>query len=691
MAYELIDDGGQKVGRFELVDETPAVVKAGSVLNDIPRQIGLTARYAIEGPARAAELVTEPLRYVTDRLTGQTGKTKPLGVVASGLADSLGLPTPENATERVVGDATRLGFGTMGGLGLLRAGGAPAALTANPIQQVSGAVGSGLAGGASREAGGGPWQQAAASLIGGVAGSLTPGAISLGANAVRNAFPKAPLSTADLDVRIEGLLRSQGVDFSQLSQSAREAMRRDVGAALRTGDMLDETSVARLAAFRNAGMTPTRGMISQNPVDITREQNLSKIAANMGNTDAQALPMLQNRNNTAMIGRLNELGAGQGVTPAQAGGTVNQAIFGRNAANEAAEQAAWNAAKASPGYRMQISNEPLHAAIRAVDDEALMGYLPKQITDYMGAFQTGAQPFTPQHYKNLRSMLSAETAKGGNEAAAARAAINAIDRAGIQPIKMGAHLDSGGLPITQATANSMRAADQAPEAAVELVNAARQATAAKYGYQDSNALVRSVLADARSADPQRIAQSFIVNGTADEARMVADAVGPQGRTVIKNALANEIKRRALSDAPDETGKVSASALNRAIRSMGDDKLRVFFSAEELQGLRDLNRAAGLSMSQPVGSAVNNSNSGALVVGKALDALRGSSNIPVIGPMVTAPLANGVSSLQLSIGNRAAQNVVPGLLQTQPMRGAGLLGPLVVPTGVVAGGLLSSSP
>lgn len=688
MAYELIDDGGRRSGRFELVDETPAVIKAGNVLNDIPRQLGLTARYAIEGPARAAELVTEPLRYVTDRITGQTGKTRPLGAVASGLADTIGLPTPQNATERVVGDATRLGFGTMGGLGALRAAGAPTALTANPVTQVSGAVGSGLAGGASREAGGGPWQQAAASLIGGVGGSLTPGAISLGSNAVRNAFPRASLTPADLDVRIEGLLRSQGVDFSQLSQSAREAMRRDVGAALRTGDLLDETSVARLASFRNAGLTPTRGMISQNPLDITREQNLAKVAANMGNTEAQALPMLQNRNNAAMIGRLNEMGAGAGVLPEQAGQRVVGAVTARDAANTAAERAAWNTARNSPGFTQPIYPDALSNINRALGDEALMPFMSPGVSRYMEALQTNPGQFTPQAYANLRSMLSAELAKGGNEARAARTAINALEASPMTPITQTAR-DLGQSPVTAQTASALRGMDRNAGDSLAAIDAARRATATKYGYQDSNSLVRSVLADARSADPQRIAQSFIVNGTAGEARMVADAVGQEGRTVIKNALANEIKRRALSDASDETGKVSASALNRAIKSMGQDKLSVFFSQEELQGLRDLNRASSLALSQPVGSAVNNSNSGALVIGKAMDALRGSANVPVLGPMITAPLANGISALQVSIGNRSAKNVIPGLLQTQPMRGAGLLGPMVVPTGVVAGGLLSS--
>src|SRR6478609_2407132 len=57
------------------------------VLPMIGRQLGLTARYALEGPADAASVLTEPIRYATDRLLGTTGKTKSLGGLASGLAD----------------------------------------------------------------------------------------------------------------------------------------------------------------------------------------------------------------------------------------------------------------------------------------------------------------------------------------------------------------------------------------------------------------------------------------------------------------------------------------------------------------------------------------------------------------------------------------------------------------------------
>ena len=92
------------------------------------------------------------------------------------------------------------------------------------------------------------------------------------------------------------------------------------------------------------------------------------------------------------------------------------------------------------------------------------------------------------------------------------------------------------------------------------------------------------------------------------------------------------------------------------------------------------RVASYAQNQPVGSAVNNSNSGSLVVGQALDMLR---NVPIIGPNIGQPLQN----LNVSIQQRAAQNVLPGLLAAQPKQP--LLPGLITPGIGFSGGLLSA--
>jgi hypothetical protein len=340
-----------------------------------------------------------------------------------------------------------------------------------------------------------------------------------------------------------------------------------------------------------------------------------------------------------------------------------------------------------PGYADgQMSNAPVHSAFKAAADTGLLDYLPGPVASRMEAYMTGKAPFTPQEYANLRSMVSGSLSPtaNANEKKVAKAVADALDAADIRMRTTNpGGIDYGNLPSTAATAARMQAADAAPQGVVDAINQARRATAAKYGYQESSPLVRSALSDARSADPEKLAQSFILNGSVNDARSVAQEVGPQGIPVIRDALATFIKKQSLSGAADEVGKVSQSRLNAAINKIGEEKLGLFFSPEEVSQLRATGRVASLMQSQPVGSAVNNSNSGALLLGRGMDLLNGvAGKIPFGKAAVIDPLRN----INISISQRQAQNVVPGLLA--PVEKAPIGQSLLLP-GVAMGGLLAA--
>lgn len=658
----------------------PVAKQAGSALNDIPRQVGLTARYGLEGLANTAQIVTEPIRAVTDRLTGMTGRTKPIGAVASDVADYIGLPKPQGPNERVVADATRLlagSAGMAGGANALSqlpgmAGKTASFLAANPTQQLTSAAGAGLAGGASREAGGNELQQGASALIGGVIGGkatdIASGTASIAKKLLnRNMTPQA------LDVQISTVLRQSGVDYSQVPERVRQSLRQDLASSLEANRELDPAAVSRLLDFRSAGVTPTRGMVSQNPVQITREMNLAKIGANSSDEGLHGLAQVQNQNNARLISNLNALGADRGNTLA-AGERVASSVLGTQASLRGAEQAAWDAAKGSPGYKQQISSKVISDINGALGDEGMMPFMNPTISRYMEAFQTG-QPFTPQAYRNLQSMLSRETMKGGNEGAAASLAARILRDSELAP----AGFVGGGLPVTQGTASAMRNADAASSEAIDLVNQARGATRQAYAYEDSNPLVRSVLSGGATSDPQRIAQRFVIGGTANEAADLVNQLGPNGIAPIKDAILTHLKSKALSKASDETGKFSQSAFNRALQDIGERKLSMLFTPEEITALRTNARVSSLMQNQPVGSAVNNSNSGALLLGRGLDFMR---NIPLVGPNV----APAIDNIRVSIGTRAAKNVIPGLLAQQEKQPIGQA--LMLP-GMAFGGLLAA--
>lgn len=661
------------------MSQPAAAVGAGQAVNGIPRQVGLAARYGIEGLANMAQIGTEPLRYLTDRLTGQTGKTKPLGALVTEGLDAIGLPSPQGANERVVGDATRLVAGAgVGGMAARAgaalpgmAGQAGAFLSANMPQQLASAAGAGLAGGASREAGGSPLMQGAAALAGGVAGGMAPGGISAAVNGVRSAFNK--LTPQQLDQQISVLLQRADVDYAQLPNAARAALRNDLASAMRAGQELDPQAVRRLADFRTVGATPTRGMVSQDPVQITREMNLAKIGANSADGQLQGLPRLQNDNNATFIRNLNNGGATQG-DPFRAGQAAIGGIAGRDAEMAANVNNLYGQVRNMAGGDLPLDRKPfIDNIFGALQQENRMAFLPSEIGATLNAISAGNTPFTPQTVDMLKTMMAtaSRSSNDGNVRAALTIARNALENTPVNLPSVGPGVATG------AQAEVLRGAGQQANDVLGAMNEARRAAAQRFGWQES---ARPIEAALGGAQPDKFVQQFVLNGTLSDARAIAQNAPIDE---VKNAIVLHLKEKALNGAADEVGKFSQSAYNKALSGIGDRKLALFFSPEELNQLRAVGRVASYAQVQPVGSAVNNSNSGALMLGKGYDALMAlADRIPIIGPNLVPPIRN----IEIGIRNQQAQNFAPGLLRIpqKPPMGQGLLLP-----GIAAGGLLAA--
>lgn len=672
----------------------PAAVEAGSAINQIPRQLGLTARYAIEGIGQIPEIITEPIRQnitdplgrlfykpgVSDLVTGKKApQGRPLGQEASAFADWLGLPKPDGANERVIGDATRMGFGAMGISGsATQAANKTAGVTsqalrtlaANPGQQAISAAGAGGASGASREAGGDPTMQAVAGLIGGVGAPAVVGAVTKAGNAVKN-FALNRLAPQvverNIDNTINLTLQRSGINWNDIDAATRQAVRNDVSQALSAGQNLNGDALRRLIEFRRVGATPTAGTVSLDPIQITREKNLAKMGANTSDASLQRLAQVEKQNNATLIGGLNDLGANRG-NALSAGETVAGSVMSRRDALRNAESKAWNEARNAPGYRQPISAGVLSDINQALDNEGLMPFMDQRISNYMAAFQSGQRPFTPQDYRNLQSMLAKEMSAGGNQAAAAGVARRILENSDMRPV---GPAGNGGL-VTMHDASAMRAADVGANDALDAVNRARAATRQAYAYEESSPLVRSVLSDGASSDPARIAKRFVIGGTPNEAQDVARQLDPQGLAVVRDSLIAHLKERALNGAADEVGNLSQSAYNKALRDIGDRKLSLFFTPEEMQQMHSVGRVASYTQFQPRGSAVNNSNSGAMLAGNLLDFMgTAASRLPlglkdtvtgtISGYQARRALAPGRGLLVPEAGPSFAEQVGPGLI------------------------------
>ena len=634
-------------------------------LSDIPRQVGLTARYALEGPAQAAQIVTEPIAGLM-RWSGIP--TRPLGEIASGAADAMGLPKPQTAQERVVGDATRLLAGTGGMLGASRAmaqlpgmvGTVGAGMAANPTAQLTSATGAGVMGGLSREGGGNEMQQAGAALIGGVAGGLVPGAAGSAVNAGKRLLNR--LTPQQMDVQISQVLQRAGMDYSQVPERARQSLRAQMQDALRAGQELDPAAVRRLAEFQTIGATPTRGMVTQDPVRITQEMNLAKMGANAGDDGLQGLARVQNQNNTRLINVMNEAGANRG-DPFAAGQRVIGAIQAQDEALAGRVSHLYQQARDTSGRSAALDGAAFTRTANQMLDEGLLGgALPPDVANHLNRIAKGEVPFTVDYAEQLKTRIAA-LQRATNDGSA-RMALGTVRRA----------LDE--TPLSSIAPNDTAGGVVAPalgRESIDAFNQARQAARQRFGWQES---ARPIEAALNGAQPDDFVQKFVIRGTVADASALAQNA-PTAE--VKNAILAHLKDKALGGSADEVGKFSQSAYNKALNQIGDRKLSLFFSPEELQQVRMLGRVASYMQNQPVGSAVNNSNSGALLLGKGIDVL---NQIPVLGPLAGPALQN----INVSLQQRAAQNVLPGLLAAQPR--PPMTSGLLAPAAAFSGGLLA---
>jgi len=133
----------------QVVAQAPARQNTDS----IARQVGLTARYGMEGLGQVADIVGSPLNMLINRATGSQLGTPSQSM--SNFATLLGLPQPQTKFEQGIGNVTRAvaGIPAMGGAGglLQQAPNLTAqvvgrGLAAQPIAQAAGAtVGTGAA------------------------------------------------------------------------------------------------------------------------------------------------------------------------------------------------------------------------------------------------------------------------------------------------------------------------------------------------------------------------------------------------------------------------------------------------------------------------------------------------------------------------------------------------------------------
>ena len=633
------------------------------------RRVGLAARYGMEGLASIGDIVHEPIRAVTNAI-GLPHAQSSLTQLATKGADFLGLPSPRDSNERVIGDASRMvaGAGGMAGGALAAAGRAApgviqnvlAQLGANAGSQVAGAAGAGLAGGTVREEGGGPLAQFGASLAGGLAGGLGANALSSLASGAANKASKVLQSIrqpgyelAQADQKISLILERSGIDWKEVPERIKQGMRQEVAAALDTGAPLDEKALQRLLVFKRADVTPTVGQLTQQPGAITREKNLAKTGANSTSPALQSLPALENRNVQSLLNQLDDAGARVAPSASGAGMASINSLDAMASRAKGEINQLYQGARDTSGRSLPLEGGTFTRNANLALDEANVGsFLPPDIAKKMNAIARGEYPLTVDVAEQLKTSIGnlQRGSADGNMRRALGIVRQALDDA---PLQNSSPLNPGRVPAVPGSVPPSTAA--AGEESIAAFNAARKANREWMQRVEGNPALKAVV---DGVEPDQFVQKFVIGkgASAADVRALKSELDPAAAEQMRSYLVRHLKAAATGGDEDIT-KFAGKSYRDALRELGD-KLPIFFSKEEIQKLQDLGNAAKYMQSQPAGSAVNNSNSGALMIGRGLDMLETLAQKAPIGRGAITGVIQGMQQRQVMAPRNALAALAP---------------------------------
>ena len=638
-----------------------------SALSELGRQFGLTARYGMEGLGdNVAGFVASPIRGIANMFGANLSPTP-----FADLADTIGLPKPENATERVVGDVSRgmAGATGMGGAARTAAQGLTGAargvmegLAARPGMQMTSGASAGASGGYAREEGASPVGQFLAAVGGGIA----PAAGLAAAQGIRSSL--APLASrpgaARVDIRIEQALSQpteSGLSWRNLEPGVQARIREQVGRAMSDGSDLSDAAIRRLADYTALDMRPLRSSLTLDPVDVTRERNLAKIGAASNNPDLQQLARRQNTNNARMVEVLNESGARTAPDAIAAGEGVIGSIRAQDNAWATRNRQLYDAYRQAAGKDLELDRTYFtRRAFENLSEGGKAAFLPDNVKSWLNQIslgkgavngQTYDVPFNVSVIDQYKTVLSnAARSPDGNVRAAVAAVRSALDDTPI--LEPRTHLPPAGGALRVGSAE-----EAAAQQASRLADEARAAHRARMQWQESHPAIRDIVNG--EATPDSFMRNYVVgsgdNASVNSLRRLREIIGDDPAAVqqVRDYMVRWIKERATGGAADEVSKVSQAGLNKALNQIGERKLAMFFEPREIAQLQRLGRVSSYEMFQPAGSAVNNSNSGTTIAGKTLDFLTDNAllrRFPAVAPLVQGPMRPFQNSIAASFSN-----------------------------------------
>ncbi|WP_347467510.1 lytic transglycosylase domain-containing protein [Burkholderia stagnalis] len=624
---------------------------------ELGRQLGLTARAAGHGIADAVNLVGEPINATINAITG--AKLQAPGAVLRRAVDAV-TPSPRNGAENLAGD---LAAAAANPANMLAGGPILAGAKGVGGAMARGAIAGGAAAGMEPLRGddtAGDWLArigtgaAAGGALGGVGSAALRAAAPVWNRLTGGgARPSATAAGNMADEQIERAARAAGIDLHTVQPDALVPLRRDVANALQRGQQLDAAARLRQMDFNAAGVDPTLGQLTREPMQFAREKNLRGVQG-VGEPLAERFVS----QNNALQRSLQGIGG-----PAQDAHPAGNMLMGRlRAADDPARARVnelYSSARDSAGRPAAMDHVAFSEnANNVLDQRQLQNYVPEPLRRSLNDFASGRLPFnvdTAVQFDQLlsRAQRTAQRAGDGNAETAIGVIRNALNDA----------------PIGSDAGREAKAA----------FDAARTAARERFATIDRTPALRAALDPDTEAD--KFVSQYIVNGRTRDLRALRDVLAndPEAVGAVRTQIVEHLSHKAFGANAAGDAPFAQARFNEALRTMGRDKLATFFTPAEVAQLHSIGRVGAYINGQPAGSAVNNSNTASAAM-NLLTALRvGGGRLPFV--------SSARAAVNTFRDNRAVENALRAeIMPTAPAAAGAVPNRLLMLTTPAATGL-----
>lgn len=479
--------------------------------------------------------------------------------------------------------------------------------------------------------------------VGGAVGEKVGQGVNKAVNTGRNTLNKFSTTHTNqilqsIDQKLNEALKPMGVKLSDLSDDVARNLRDDAKKALQGGKELNPEAVMRKAALEQVGIKGTRAQISGDAKHWQQEAELAKLKG--AGDDLREKFISDNNQLAKLLDDEITASGGKSIDRLSTGKDIADSLLDQHAQNKQFIKEAYEAASRAPGNDVIINGQGFsNDVFTELEDKALASFLPTDITKIVKQINDNPNFFTLKkgeelikilndHYKSSLSSFGEPTSTTRALGVVRQALNNRQDEA-LQGL-----LSQGGNDAAQA------------------YQFARNTFKANKSLQAKMPLLQDVLKQQSkgSVNYDKLYQKHIIGGNVEELSQTISVLkntNPQAVANIQQEVINDITEKAINS----NGTFSPAGMKRVLDALGDRKLNILFSKDQVKRLKDIKMAGHYAKTEPAHSYVNHSNSSSGLMNhlmRVINSIDGyGRRIPGVSEIVTGRLNQAVGNNQVA--------------------------------------------